>query len=211
MSKPGADQTRQWFIVRRWQEFGGETRACLMRVLAITGFYIVQLFHHLNLAEPSVEDQKFHRYVTMIAAAWAFSAISTLLCLRKQFFPVYLPFVTTIIDLGLLTVLAALGSGPFSPLTRVYFLLIVLSAIRFNLPLIWCATIGSMAGYMSLVGIADEKWFDPQHAVAPLEQLVTLLALGLTGMFVGQIIRRVPQLAFEFERRMASKRKADVS
>ncbi|MFT5527704.1 MAG: hypothetical protein ACI9HK_005688 [Pirellulaceae bacterium] len=211
MTPPESEQTRQWFIVRRWQEFGGETRACLMRILAITGFYCAQLIHYMSLTVPNDPEQRFHRYVTMVAAAWAFAAVSTLLCLRKQFFPSYLPFVTTIIDLGLLTMLAALGSGPNSPLTRVYFLIIVLSAIRFNLPLIWCATIGSLAGYMSLVGLADDTWFDPNHAVPPIEQLVTVLALGLTGLFIGQIIRRVPQLAFEFERRMNSKREMDAS
>jgi hypothetical protein len=40
--------------------------------------------------------------------------------------------------------------------------------------------------------------------VAPAEQLLTLVSLAITGIVVGQVVRRVRALASEYAQRLAS-------
>ena len=48
-----------------------------------------------------------------------------------------------------------IADGPRSPLVVAYFLVIALAALRLSLPLMWMATLGSMAGYLFLLGYVD--------------------------------------------------------
>ena len=73
-----------------------------------------------------------------------------------------------------------------------------------SLGLIWFATIASMLGYESLVGAVDKKWFDADHAVPVTTQLLTQLSLLLTGVVIGQVVRRVKGMAVEYAQRMAA-------
>lgn len=196
---------RQWFIVGRWQEFEGESRANLLRIVAIGAFYIVQLVHFYGFSDQGDVARQFHQRATAVAVAWTMVSLAVMLCLRRQIFPAALKYCTTACDLLLLTALASLAAGPHSPLVLAYFLIIALAALRFSLGLVWMATLGSMLGYWLLVGIEDGKnsqWFDSQHAVAPVEQLITLVSLGLTGVVIGQVVRRVKALAMEYAERL---------
>jgi hypothetical protein len=107
----------------------------------------------------------------------------------------------------------SLAAGPHSPLVLAYFLIIAMAALRFSLGLVWLTTLGAMAGYWLLVGIEDLKtsrWFDASHAVAPVEQLITLVSLGLAGIVIGQVVRRVKSLAAEYAARLeAASRSAE--
>jgi hypothetical protein len=201
---------RQWFIVGRWQEYEGESRANLLRIVAIGAFYIVQLIHFYSFSDQGEGARLFHQRATAIAVAWTMVALAVMLCLRRQYFPAALKYCTTACDLLLLTALASLAAGPHSPLVLAYFLIIALAALRFSLGLVWFATLGAMIGYWLLVGIEDGKssrWFDNQHAVPPVEQLITLVSLALTGVVIGQVVRRVKGLAAEYADRMNVKGK----
>ena len=204
---------RQWYIVGRWQEYEGESRANLLRIVAIGAFYIVQLIHFYYFSDQGEIARQFHQRTTAIAVAWTMVALAVMLCLRRQYFPAALKYCTTACDLLLLTALASLAAGPHSPhspLVLAYFLIIALAALRFSLGLVWFATLGAMIGYWLLVGIEDGKssrWFDNQHAVAPVEQLITLVSLALTGVVIGQVVRRVKGLAAEYADRVNVKGK----
>jgi len=201
---------RQWYIVGRWQEYEGEGRANLIRILAIGVFYSIQLVHYYGFAErepgsPVVRQTvAFHQAATALAVAGSLMSLALLLCLRRRVFPGLLKFVSATGDVILVTSLASIGAGPHSPLVAVYFLIIAMAGLRFSLRLVWCSTLCSMAGYLFLVGLKDDKWFDADHAVAPVEQIMTLACLGLTGIIAGQIIRRVRALADEYSRRVAA-------
>jgi hypothetical protein len=199
---------RQWFIVGRWQEYEGEGRANLLRIVAIGAFYIVQLVHYYGISEHTPEVDAFHQAATALAAAWTLIAVAILLCLRQRIFPAVLKFVSTGCDVVLLTALASLGGKANSPLVFVYFVIIALAAMRFSLRLIWCATLGGMLGYLALVGLTDTKWFDSEHAVPVVTQLVVLLSLALTGIMLGQVIRRVRALADEYAQRLTAQQRA---
>jgi hypothetical protein len=195
---------RQWFIVGRWQEYEGEARANLLRIIAVGSFYVVQLIHFYGFAKAEASQLPFQQRATAVAVAWTMVALAILLCLRLRIFPGVLKYISSACDIVLLTALASLGSGPASPLVLGYGLIIAMAALRFSLGLVWFTTVASMLGYLSLVGLVDKTWFDPQHAVAPVTQLVTLLSLALTGIVIGQVVRRVRLLAAEYADRLAA-------
>jgi hypothetical protein len=203
---------RAWFIVGRWQEFEGEGRTNLLRIVGIGAFYGLELVNYHLLQTPDAAFTAYHQRVTALAVAWTMVALAVLLCLQRHVFPAALKYISTGCDLVLLTALAAVeveGSatarvGPFSPLVGVYFLIIALAALRFSLGLVWFSTLLAMLGYLALVGLADMKdsrWFDAQHAVPPVVTLLTLAALGMTGIVIGQVIRRVKAMALDYAQR----------
>src|SRR5205814_1558575 len=84
-----------------------------------------------------------------------------------------------------------------------------LAALRFSLPLVWFATAASMAGYLVVLGYA--KWYAPEGRnlrVERYQQLIFLVALALTGVVVGQVIRRARQLAEDYAAGLDSRRNA---
>ena len=67
---------REWYIVGRWEEFEGEGRANLLRLIGVCAFYAVELinYHGLNLGflqMAPVVDRAFHLAATMLTVAWA--------------------------------------------------------------------------------------------------------------------------------------------
>jgi hypothetical protein len=204
-------QQRQWFIVGRWQEFEGESRANLLRIVAVGALYGVQLLQFYGFQKADPAALPFHRQATAVAVAWTMVALAIWMCLRLRIFPATLKYVSASCDIVLLTALASLSRGPFSPLVLGYFLIVALAALRFSVGLVWFATAGGMLGYWSLVGLEDMKtsrWFDAQHAVPPATQLITLVSLALLGIIVGQVVLRVKGLANEYAQRLAAAEKA---
>ena len=105
-----------------------------------------------------------------------------------------------------------ISTGPRSALVAGYFLVIAMSVLRFDLGLVRLATIGAMVGYVCVLGVA--KWpatFGRDAAVEitvpRYHQLMTLAALGLTGIILGQVVRRVRRLAKEYAERATADRK----
>lgn len=206
---------RDWSIVSHWEEFEGEGRANLLRIVGLALFYAVELvnYHGLNLGVlqmPRFVDRAFHLAITLLVVAWAMLAFSVLYCRRQGILPVWLKFVSTGGDLLLLTTILALADGPKSPLVVGYFLVIALASLRFSLPLIWFATAGAIAGYLFLLGFARwgaiPGWEKPEMNIPRYHQIIVLLALVLTGIVLGQVIRRVRRLADEYSRRIKESR-----
>lgn len=189
-----SDKDDRWRIVSRWLDYEGELRSALLRVVFVAAFYAAQLFHFGVFSERSETEQIFHRQATFLAAGWLFVSLAVLVALTRHWFPKWLKFVTVTTDLILLTLLAEFGSGAQSPLVYVYWVVIALAGLRCDLTLIWFGTIGAMAAYLSLVGMQDPKWFDADHATAPIEQLVALLSLAATGLVIGQLVRMMRQV-----------------
>ena len=209
MEVQSADSARQWYIVGRWQEYEGEARANLLRIIGIAAFYIVELINYhglplgfFELSKVSEVTKPFHQAVTALAVAWTMVGLGVLLCLRRHIFPAQLKFISTGCDIVLLTAILTVADGPKSPLVIAYFLVIALSALRFNLPLVWFSCGASMAGYLFLLGNA--KWFREATRVPRYHQIMFLLALVLTGVVLGQVIRRVRTMAQDYAERMAA-------
>ena len=218
MATANSSVDRSWFITERWQQYTGEARANLLRIVAIGTFYLVHCWTYyssagklpnwgfLQVVEAGSIDRKFHLLVTCLALAWIMLAAWVHLMLRAQVFPRWLPTVSTLGDVLLLTSVLGIAAGPRSPLVVGYFLVIVLAALRFDIRLVRLTTFAVVAGYVCLLGLA--KWparfgLDPtvERMVPRYQELVFVLALALTGVFVGQIVRRVRYLAQEYAER----------
>lgn len=195
MDSTGKDE--RWHVVSRWLEYEGELRAAFLRVVLVAVFYTAQLIHFGVFAGRNAAEQLFHRQATFLAAGWLFVSLAVLVALTRHWFPNWLKFLTVAADLGLLTLLAAFGSGPASPLVFTFPVVIALAGLRCNLRLIWFGTLGAMAAYLSLVGITDPSWFDAEHSTAPIEQMIVLMSLAAVGVIVGQLVRMCRQVTEE--------------
>jgi hypothetical protein len=201
---------RQWFIVGRWQEYEGEARANLLRIAAIGAFYLVELLNyyglHLGFFEiPKLGDAAFHRVVTGLALGWVVVALAVHLSLAQRFFPAALKYLSTAADIIFLTAILAIANGPQSPLVVGYFLILVLAALRFSLPLVRFATLGSIVGYLVLLGYA--KWYSCRDITVPrYHELIVLLAIAMSGVILGQVIRRVRDIAQDYAQRLESRK-----
>jgi len=203
---------RQWFIVGRWEEFAGEGRANLLRIIALAAFYVVHLLHYREIGigwlqfgpvGDEVVSRDFHVQVTALAVVWAMLSMGVLLCQRRRVFPAALKFISTGGDVVLLTALLTVADGPRSPLVVGYFLIVALATLRFNLHLIWCATGGSLAGYLVVLGYVD--WFATRDIDVPrYHQAMMMLAIALMGIVLGQVVRRVRAMAEDYARRLAA-------
>jgi hypothetical protein len=214
---------RNWFIAQRWQEYDAEGRANLLRIVAVGLFYIVHLWSYvgsrgwlplpgvLQLAGQGEIDQRFHVAVTLLAVAWSMLALGILLCLQQQVFPRWLPYLSTSFDVVLLTAMICLGAAARSPLVVGYFLIMILATLRINLGLIRFSTGACALAYLCVLGCA--KWpatfgLDEfgRTAVAihvpRYQQVITLFAILLAGVTLGQIVRRVRLVAEDYARRV---------
>lgn len=209
---------RAWYIAQRWQQYDGEVRANLLRIAAIGVFYLLHLWNYLGsqgrlpdwgflqLAKAGVIDRRFHLLATLLALSWAMAAAAVHLCLRNRVFPRWISAASTTFDLVMLTCVLSISSGPRSPLVVGYFLIIVLAALRFSLPLVRLATVGAAVGYVCVLGVA--KWPErfgrdatAELSVPRYEQLVMLAAFILCGVFVGQVVRQARSVAEEYAAR----------
>lgn len=207
------DADHQWFIVRRWQAYEGEARANLLRIMGIALFYIVELanYHGLRLGwfdMPPVVDKAFHQSVTALAVAWTLMSLGVLYCLTHRIFPWMLKYVTTGLDVLLLTVILMVADGPKSPLVVGYFLIIALALLRFDLSLIRFSTGAAVVGYLSLTGYA--RWWEVELRLPRYHQAIMLLAIALAGVISGQAIRCVRGMAEEFASRAGSETGEDA-
>lgn len=199
LSAPATENAeRQWFIAGRWQEFEGESRANLLRVVGITLFYLVELLNRANVT------QGFHSAVTALAAAWVLTACAVYVCLQRHYFPVAMKYLSTCVDLLLFTGLLLLADGPRSPLIVGYFFVLSVAALRFSLPLLRFATVGAIVSY--LVIFKQAQWMRPSLAVSRNYELIVVLSLALCGTTLGQVLRRVRHFAEDYAKRLSEGR-----
>ena len=82
---------RDRFIAQRWQAYEAESRANLLRIIAIGSFYLVHLWSYFHaqgkvpnfgffqLADAGEIGRQFHTQITLLAVAWAMLALGILL------------------------------------------------------------------------------------------------------------------------------------
>ncbi|MCA9188732.1 MAG: hypothetical protein KDA99_24065 [Planctomycetales bacterium] len=192
---------RQWFILQRWQLFDGESRANIIRIVAIGVFYAVHLYTYTIL---KVGTHQFHMSATALAVAWALSTLAVLVALRARFFPTWIAYLSVSLDLCFLGCVLTIAQGGNSALVSGYFVIIALSTLRFQLPLVWLSTVGSMISYLVVLAARHPDWFGSAKdiPVPRQNQLMILVALALTGITLGQVVRRVRSLAVEYSQRL---------
>jgi hypothetical protein len=184
-------------------------RANLLRLVAVTAFYLIELVNYFGvdlgfIQLPKVSDQAFHQVVTAVAVAWVMLGLGVYLCLRLYVFPAGLKYTATGLDVVLLTLLLMVADGPRSPLVVGLFLVPAMATLRFQLRLVWFATVAATLSYIWLLGWAVWIAGARDVRVPRYHELIFLTALVLCGIIQGQVIRQVKSMASDYARRQAA-------
>jgi hypothetical protein len=197
------------FVIERWQAYDAESRANVLRIIAIGAFYVVHLWSYFSaqgrvpnfgffqVAAAGEISRQFHVEITLLTVAWASLALGVLLALQQRMFPAWLPYLTTGCDIILLTLVLCIANGPRSPLVAGYFLILVRASLRLNLRLVRFATVGTALAYFILLGC---KWLPAAQSlrgdqqVPRYHQIIVLVAIVLAGVMLGQVVRAAWQL-----------------
>lgn len=190
-----------WADTRRLEEWAGEARVNLIRVLAILVFYANHLLNVYVFRDDPTASGSYHVAVTALTVSWAILAFVIWYLLSRRLVLPLLKYVATAGDLALLTLLLAQGGGMKSPLVVLYFLVIAAAALRLSLPLVYFATLGSIACYLFLLGAYawyqvgwEEYYSNPFVRIPRAHQVIFVLALGTAGFLAGQVVRQARRL-----------------
>jgi hypothetical protein len=188
---------RAWADARRVESWAGEFRINLIRLVAIAGFYGYHLLD-TYLLRPGDEEVagRYHTQITVLALAWAVGALAMHLYLVNRWVPAALKYIATTWDLVMVTALLMIGQDPHNLLTVLYVVVIAAAALRLALPLIYASTIGSMFGFLFFHGYIRYwlEWETPRR-LSHAQQTLFLLALAVTGLIAGQVVRQARRLA----------------
>jgi hypothetical protein len=169
-------------------EPAGEARVNLVRLAALIAFYGYHLVYAVASGDPSVGGT-FHLAVTALAMVWAVGVAALYFLLRRGRPSDVLAYLVTAWDLLLVTALVLLAGGPRSPLVVLYFLVVAAAPPRGRAPLVYWATLGSVAAYLFLLGhyafvvVGPQRYYaSPELRVPRTQDAVTLLALLTAGL-----------------------------
>ena len=136
--------------------------------------------------------------------AWVLWSLLVHVLLLDRVFPRRLPLVSICVDSLLLTAVLLCGSGAASPMVCGYFLIVMMAGLRLNLNWVKAAAGCCLAGYVVLLGCA--RWpqgvllAQPHPTLPRYHQLMVGIAIVMSGVIVGQLVRHVRQLAFDLQR-----------
>ena len=203
VSQPSKEtpRARALRVAGRLNEYRGEERANLLRVIGVAAFYVVQLLNRygvdlgwLHVPRLAMTDQ-LHEAMTLITAAWLAVAMTVSLSLRNRFFPRWLKYVVTAFDFALMTLALCFADGPRSPLVVALFPLLSLSALRFDRRLVRFAGAAAVVSYVWLLGFASTLRTD--LVVPRYQELLMILALSLTAVVLDAVVGASRTLAEE--------------
>ncbi len=188
-----------WSDAQRLESWAGEVRVNLIRAAGLVAFYGYHLINFFGLNEEV--RGRFHAAVTAIVLVWAFVILLLHVCLSRRYVPPGLKYFSTAADLILITAMLILTrDGPHSPLMLLYFLVIASAPLRLSLPLVYVATLGSMAAGFVLVGyqyfflIGPVNYYQSTERIPHTVQVIYLLSLGTAGILAGQMVRQARRL-----------------
>ncbi len=190
-----------WELSRHVEAWAGEIRVNLIRIIAIVVFYLRHLIE-LFLSENDAPVRGiYHLRVTGLVIAWAGIAGVVHLLLSRRFYPPAMKFATSLLDALMITVLCAIAGGPQTPLVLLYFGVIAAAPLRLSLPVVWTATLSSIFGYLALLGwyawyvIGFKTYYATTSLrIARSQEIITVLALGVAGLFAGQMVRQARRM-----------------
>ena len=189
----------------QWRMIDAEQRVNLIRTAAITGFYLIHLWY-VSAPRLGIVAQSFfgvaadhsvspatHIGVSIVCLAWLLQAFAVHFLVAQRSVSDRLSLIVTLGDLFWLTALLSLSTGPAGPMVGGYFLIIILTGLRFNLRLVRIATVGTVIAYVVLLGIT--RW--PVGLLAEIglqpvpryHQLMMIVAFVFAGVGIGQIVR----------------------
>jgi hypothetical protein len=183
------------------EEWAGEVRVNLIRLVAIALFYGHHLLNYHVLKLPLTPD--FHLAATGVAAAWTAAALALHAGLQPRWNPPWLKFATVAFDALMLTSLLVLTDGARSPLVAVLFLLVATAPLRLRRSLVWAATVLALLSFLFVCG--HDRWVRGLPAEQRLprpQQVITGIALACAGVLAGQSVRQARRFARDYADRV---------
>lgn len=192
------DRNAPWTAAQRAEEWAGELRVNLVRLLAIAVFY----GHHLiNYYVRGLEiTPKYHLIVTGIAAAWVAASLALHMVLVHRRNRPYVKYAAVFWDTFMTTTLLVFSDGPQSPLLVLLFLIIMTASLRLHLRLVWVASLLVLLSYGFVCG--HSKWKRPQTRAPVHHHVIFVLALGTAGLLSGQGVRQARRFARDYADRL---------
>ena len=188
-----------------WLATAADVRGNLVRMVSILGFYSI---HLLNVYLPAMGDssvrgaagldgpqvsETVHLSVSLLAFAWLMQALGVHLASLTKPLTRNFAMAVAIGDVVWLTAALCFSTGAAGPLVAGYFLIIGLAALRLDLWLIRWVTVASTVGYLFVIGAT--RWpvgFLKEINIEPVpryHQVMTMVALVLMGVVLGQVVR----------------------
>ncbi len=195
------DQDAPWKAAQRAEEWAGELRVNLIRLVAIAAFYGHHLFNYYVRGLPDLTSQ-YHLTVTGIAAAWTAAALALHTGLVRRLNPPYVKYAAVAWDAFMTTSLLIFSDGPKSSLLVLLLLIIATAPLRIHLRLIWVASLLTVLSYGVVCG--HSKWVRPEWQVPVQHHVIFLLALGTAGLLAGQSVRHTRRFALYYTDRLKS-------
>jgi hypothetical protein len=187
---------RSWADARRLESWAGELRLNLIRLVAIAGFYGYHLLDAYVLGDDPALRGNYHTLVSVVTFAWAVGALTLQLYLLNRWVPAALMYVATAWDLVMITAVLMIGHNPGSMLAVLYVLVVAAAAPRLSLPLIYVTTLSAMAAFLFFHGYVRFWLKLPDEQRLPhSQQVIFLLALAVTGLVTGQVLRQARRLS----------------
>jgi hypothetical protein len=156
-------------------------------LIALTVLYVNHLVL-LALGTPN-EGGDFHWFATGLTLTWALGAVAFQWLVTHSRWSEPATFAWAAMDVLMATLMMERGQGPRSALLVGYPLLIVGTALRFRISLLWFVTILCVVAYLAMVG--EAAWYRPQLAVGIKDWLIFTLALLILGFLQHQFLRRL--------------------
>jgi len=209
-SIPAVISDDAWRVICRWRQYAAEIRVNLLRICAISVFYTLHLagghpggigdwVGFLQLQQAGGIPPQRQLAITVLVGAWVLWSLTVHALLLDRVFPQHLPVLSICLDIIFLTAVLICGSGAASPLVCGYFLIVMMAGLRLNLWWVRLAAGGSLLGYLTILGCS--RWpqgfltQNPLPTVPRYHQITVCLAIVITGVIIGQIVRHVRQLS----------------
>ena len=195
------DTRSNWDDVSRVEAWAGEIRVNLVRLVAIVLFYGRHLVEFFMSRPPSNEMMAYHTRVTWVVAVWAAAVVMLHVNLVRRRVVAELKYASAVWDAAMITLLCCIAGGPRSPLVLLFFPLIATAPLRMSLRLVWVTTAAGMLGYLCVLGyyawyrIGFTKYYaTPELRIPRSEEAVYLLAMLVSGLLAGQMVRQARRM-----------------
>ncbi len=194
----------QLLSLRNQESLAGEIRVNFIRIVAIVAFFLNHLFaHYIEFVRPT-DQASFHVAVLCIVIIWFLESLFVYFWTSLKPWSVKGSVIVHSTDLLMIATLIGISSaGPQSQFVFLLPILIVASALRLHLPLVYVATLGSLLVYWMTLGcyVFVQVGMEAYYAEGSLfriprnEQIFASIMILVTGLVAGQYTRQALRLA----------------
>ncbi len=187
------------------EESSGERKVNLIRLAAITIFFLVAL---LNRHVLDVVDARIHARTLWILGVWAIFATTTWYGVNKRrYYSSWVKYASASVDISFLTFTIIALEANSGPLISLYYILIAHSALRSSRRAAITVTGLSIVGYAAV-------WYfsfgNPAiHSVSTHAAIIHILAMCVMGWTVGYTVKKMQLLVFKFAENLVRREMAE--